>query len=351
MIVQLLIFALLILVVPVIVGGLTVSVDRSLPFRWVGGQFLLWAGFQAICVPMVLAERELRELVILFSGFMASMALLSLAVSIRRRANAVFCAGREKKADEKKDNVAVFLWICVSALLLLQLLLAVLLAYEEGDDAFYVAVSAIAESSDTMYTALPYTGGATSIDIRHVLAPFPIWVAFLARVTGIRTVTMAQVALPVVLIMMSYTVYFLIGKQLFPDGGRKLPLFMLLLEVLILFGGYSLQSAENFLLVRTAQGKAVLADIIIPFLFLLFYNILEKLQQAGKTGAWIWLLTAAAVIAGCLCSMEGTLLACMLLGLAGMCMIVCYRRWKLVLPLAGCSVAPACVALLYLWLK
>lgn len=350
-IVQLLIFIILALVTPVIVGGLASGVDRSLPFRWVSGQFLLWAGFQVICVPMVLAGRKLSELVVIFSGFMAAMALFSLASGIRHRAKAVLGHRRTEEVKEKRDLAAVLLWICVTVLLALQLVLAVLLAYEEGDDAFYVAVSTVAEKSDTMYYTLPYTGGATLLDMRHVLAPFPMWVAFLARLTGIRTVTMAQVALPVVLIVMSYAVFFLIGKRLFPNGKRKLPLFLLLLEVLVLFGGYSLQSAENFLLVRTAQGKAVLANIVIPFLLLLLLDILEELQQGVKNGAWKWGLAAAAIAAGCLCSLEGMFLTCMLLGLVGVCMLACYRQWKLILPMAGCGVVPVCIALLYLWMN
>ena len=349
--VQLLILAILVLVIPAIVGGLTAAVDRSLLFRWVSGQFLLWAGFQVICVPMVLAGRKLSELAVMFSGFMGAMVLFSLAAGIRRRTEAAFDHGRVEEVKGRRDLTAVLLWVCVAALLVLQLVLAVLLAYEEGDDAFYVAVSTVAEKSDTMYYILPYTGGATMPDMRHVLAPFPMWVALLARLTGMRTVTMAQVALPVVLIVMSYAVFFLTGKRLFRNGKRKLPLFLLLLEVLVLFGGYSLQSAENFLLVRTAQGKAVLANIVIPFLFLLFLEILEELQQGVKNGAWKWGLAAAAIAAGCLCSLEGMFLTCMLLGLVGVCILACYRRWKLILPMAGCSVVPVCIALLYLWMN
>lgn len=347
---QLLILAILVLVIPTMVGGLAVSVDKSLPFRWISGQLLLWAGFQVICVPMVLMERKLGELVVAFSGFMAAMVLFSLAAGIRRRANASG-RGSTDEAGGKRDIVAASLWLCVAALLVLQLILAVLLAYEEGDDAFYVAISTAAEKSDTMYYSLPYTGGVSLLDMRHALAPFPMWVAFLARITGIRTVTMAQVALPFVLVVMSYAVFFLIGKRLFQNGKRNLPLFLLLLEILVLFGGYSLQSAENFLLVRTAQGKAVLANIVIPFLFLLLLQILEELQQGGKNSVWKWGLMAAAIAAGCLCSLEGTLLTCMLLGLVGVCMLVGYRQWKLILPMAGCSVVPVCIVLLYLWVN
>lgn len=351
MVMQMLSLALLALAVPVIVGGLAAGEDKSILFRWVAGQFLLWAGFQVICVPLVLAKRSFSDLVVLFSGFMVSITLLSLAVSIRRLARKPFSVRGERKAGQDRDRVVVFLWICVAALLALQLILALFLAYEEGDDAFYVAISTITENSETMYRSLPYTGETTELDARHGLAPFPIWVAYLARLTGMRPVIMAQVALPSVLIVMSYGVFFLIGKRLFQDGGRKMPLFMLMIEVLVLFGGYSLQSAENFLLVRTAQGKAVLADIVIPFLFLLFFMMLEKLQCNKETGICIWALTAAAITAGCLCSSEGAFLVCVLLGVVGMCMLVCYRRWKLILPMFGCGIIPVCVALLYLRLR
>lgn len=349
-IVQLLILAILVLVTPAIVGGLTAGADRSLLFRWVSGQFILWAGFQVISVPMVLTWRKLSELVVIFSGFMAAMALISLAAGVRRLVKAVIDRRSEDEVKEKRDLAAVLLWVCVAALLVLQLILAVLLAYEEGDDAFYVAAASLAEKSDAMYYLLPYTGGGTMLNARHVLAPFPMWVAFLARLTGIRTVTMAQVVLPVVLIVMSYAVFCLIGKRLFQNGKRKQPLFLLLLEVLVLFGGYSLQSTENFLLVRTSQGKAVLASIVIPFFFLLLLEILEELEQGVKNNARKWGLVAAVVAAGCLCSLEGMFLTCILLGLVGVCMLACYRQWKLILPMAGCGVVPVCIALLYLWM-
>lgn len=349
-IIQLLILVILVLVIPAIVGDLAAGVDKSLLFRWVSGQFLLWAVFEVISVPMVLAGRKLSELVIVFSGFVAAMVLLSLMVGVRNRAKEVIARRRTEEVKEKRDLTAVLLWVCVAVLLVLQLVLAVFLAYEEGDDAFYVTVSAVAEKSDTMYYVLPYTGYTTLLNARHALAPFPMWIAFLARLTGIRTVILAQVALPVVLIVMSYAVFFLTGKRLFRNGKRNQPLFLLLLEILILFGGYSLQSAENFLLVRTSQGKAVLANIVIPFLLFIFLEIMEEMQQGIKNGAWKWGLVAAAMAAGCLCSLEGMILTCILLGLVGICMLACYRQWKLIIPMAGCSVVPVCIALLYLWM-
>lgn len=357
MVVQILILAVLVLLVPTAVGGIASGVtaeqgrgSASLIFRWVSGQIILWAGFQIICVPMILAQRNFQNVVVLFSGYMAAMVLLSVAVGIRRRAGGSVLK-QVRGIDHEKDGVAILLWGCVVSMVLLQLVLACLLAYEEGDDAFYVAVSTITVDAETMYQKLPYTGGATELDPRHGLAPMPVWVAYLAKMTGMRAVTVAQVALPLILIVMTYGIYFLLGKRLFPNSPRKLPLFMLVLQFLVLFGGYSTYSAENFLLVRTAQGKSVMANIVIPFLLYLFLVMMEKLQAEEKMGIGLWLLAGVTMAAGCLATTQGAMLTCMLAGVVGLCMAFCYRRMRLLLPVIGCSIVPACFTLLYFWLR
>lgn len=349
LIVQILILVLLLVLVPVAVGGIAAKVDTNLPFRWVSGQIILWAGFQVICVPMILAQRNFQDVVTLFSGYTAAMVLLAAAVGVRRHAKGL-PGNVSRNSRREKDAVALLLWGCVAVLVLIQLVLACVLAYEEGDDAFYVAVSSITADSNSMYQVLPYTGGSTGMDIRHSLAPMPIWVAYVARISGMRAVTVAQIALPVVLIVMSYAVYYMLGRRLFSEGLRKPALFMLAIQFLVLFGGYSTYSAENFLLVRTAQGKSVMANIVIPFLLYLLLVILEKLQAEEKTGAEIWVMVTLAMITGCLCSTQGTLLNCMLLGIVGLCILVCYRKWRLLPVMLGCGIFPVGMAFLYFWL-
>lgn len=356
MLLQILILVLILLVLPVLVGGIFSRVDRkgfNLLFRWVGGQVCLWAGFHAICVPLILLPKENSFLSVLemYAVFIVAMLLFALGAGIKRRAGirekAVdAAAGREKG----RDSISLLLWCLVLALLALQLALAGMLAYEEGDDAFYVAVSSITAESGTMYQVLPYTGGATGLDARHGLAPFPVWVAMLSRVSGMHSATVAQIVLPVVLIGMAYAVFFMLGRHLFSDNCRRLPLFMLFMELLVIFGGQSLYTTENFLLVRTAQGKAVLADIVIPFIFLLLLILFEKIQQGERAGLKFWLLLALAMAAGCLCSTQGALLTCMLLGAGIVCASVCYRRWKLLLPMLACCIVPVIMAFLYLQL-
>ena len=57
--VRLLWLAVLLVVVPAWVGNCFLNVDkpcRNPVFLWISGQMLLWAGFQVICVPVILLE-------------------------------------------------------------------------------------------------------------------------------------------------------------------------------------------------------------------------------------------------------------------------------------------------------
>ena len=241
-------------------------------------------------------------------------------------------------------------------LLLVQLVLAVLMVYGDGDDAYYVAISAAAEESGRMYQKIPYTGMHTELDVRHGLAPFPIWIAWLAQMTGITTVIVAKTLVPVALISMTYGVFYLLGSRvLFAGEGayRKkwaLPAFLLCTEVLVLFGDYSYYTVENFMIARSRQGKAALGSILIPMIFFLLLTLLRKIQEEQKITVGFWVLLGSVMTACCLASTMGALLACMLVGTAGLCGAVSYRKWKLILPLSGCCIPCIVYAGMYLLL-
>lgn len=352
---QIITLAALLLLAPMAVGGLVAgAADEKMQkgmmvaFRWVSGQIILWAGFQVICVPMILARQKFRGVVALFSGYMAVMALLAIAAKVRRHLGKGRASKRLEGSPRKRDTAAALLWACAAALLLLQLVQAVRMTYMDGDDAYYVAVSTITESADSMYLSLAYTGGYSDVDIRHGLAPFPIWIAFLSHVSGIRTVSTAHVALPLALIPLAYAVYCLLGGRLFAGKKRYLPLFLVFTELLVLFGDNSIYTVENFMLARSRQGKAVLGSILLPMLFFLLLLLMERLSEQKKSGAAYWFLLCCTMTAGCLCSTLGTFLAVVLTAVTGLCAAVSYRQWKALLPMALCCVPCVCFALLYL---
>ena len=349
---QLFFLALLLLAVPAVIGGLFYKVDKlaeNLFFRWAGGQFLLWAGFQLICVPLILKEESFSRLVQLFSGYLAALMLLAAAVEIQRLVKGKrVLRFSEKKTGGGKGVSGTLLWILFWGVLLFQLLQAVRLSYADTDDAFYVAISSITQESDTMYQVLPYTGGATQLDARHGLAPFPIWISFLGRLSGMPAVTVAKVVLPVALISMAYAVYYLFARVLFPGKGRQRALFLVFAELLVLFGNQSIYTAENFLIARSRQGKAALGSIVIPFLLFCLLLFLRKIQQKERIPVSFYFLMGAVTVTGCLCSTLGALLMCMAVGITGLLGTVSYKLLQVLFPLAACCVPCVVFAVLYL---
>ena len=63
-----------------------------------------------------------------------------------------------------------------------------------------------------------------------------------------------------------------------------------------------------------------------------------------------WVLLAAVMTCCCLASTMGALLACMLVGTAGICGATSYKKWKILLPLCACCIPCIVYAGMYLLL-
>lgn len=356
MAVQLLIMGLLLLAVPLLAGGMFADMDQragGLAFQWTSGQFCLWAGFQLICVPLVLLRRDFGDVVLFFSVYCGA-AVLCGAIRLtvcRRRRRAAREEGAVREAGRRPGGAAVLWWLVFAALLVFQLAQAVGMTYADGDDAFYVGVSTTVRDSGLLYGKLPYTGAYTGLDARHGLAPLPVWVAYLAELSGMETVVAAHLVLPAVLIGFAYAVFYLLGRQLFPEKDEKLPLFLVFTELLVLFGDYSIYTVENFLIARSRQGKAALGSIVIPFLFLLMGLWLKRQEEKEQIPVRLYLLIAMAVLTGCLCSTQGALLVGLLAGITGLAGAVVHKRWSRLALLALCCMPCIGFALLYLLLE
>ena len=341
-------------VVPICAGGLLGPIvdNRKLRpgFLWISGTMLLWAGFQMICVPFVLRQHPFTELVRAYAvcgGVAAAAGLVRLVLFWRKNGAAGRFRVLSGEEASRGRKVTGLLWAVAVLLVLTQLVLSVTMTYSDGDDAFYVAVSSLTVDSDTMYQKMPYNMGNTGLDVRHGLAPFPIWIAFLSRVSGISTVAMAHVAVSTVLIFMTYVIFYQIGRVLFGARGEALPVFLSLTALLVMFGDYSYYTAENFMIARSRQGKAALGNIIIPMVILIFLLIFQRLKDRQKTGWGLWILLGAAVTAACLCSTLGTFLICLFLGVIGLCAGIVYRSWGLIWRTALCCIPAVAYALLY----
>lgn len=351
-IIGLLILAVWLLVIPTCIGGIgAVFVDKqnkSPAFMCITGYIFMWAAFQLICVPCVLLEEKYNGMFPwVVKGFLAvSLALAAAGVVLLLRKNGpkVTDVRIPKRTMSLKEKI---LWAVFGLLVLLQLTASVFLTYGDGDDAYYVAVSALTQASNTLYELAPYNVGTTGLDIRHGLAPFPIWIAFLARISGLKVAFVAHVAVGTTLIGITYLVFYKIGQILWQDKKENLSVFLTFTALLVLFGDYSYKTPENFMLARSRQGKAALGNIIIPIVVLLLLMILEQVQRQKKAQWMLWVLLCAAVTAACLCSTLGTFLMCLLLGITGLCAGILFRNLRTVISMAVCCIPAVVFAAMY----
>ena len=262
-------------VIPVILGmvpaGLIDRERKVLALPLICGYVLEWFVFQMLAVPIILLQKKSPFFDFSLLAWLYGALLLLLTLGI-----VIFYAKR-RDALKPKTKGEVFTWGKIGkvffalfwVIFAVQILGILFLSFADGDDAYYVAVATIAQKSDTMYIIPAYTGGSSQMDFRHALAPMPVWIAFISRVTGVHTAIVAHTAAPLVLLLVTYGLYAGIGQALCGDKRDMVALFLFISSLLILFGNYSMKTTETFLITRTAQGKSILGNVVFPFAILL----------------------------------------------------------------------------------
>lgn len=256
-------------------------------------------------------------------------------------------------------------WLLFLLLVGFQLYMSFTRASFDGDDAYYVVQSLTAQQIDTLYRIDPNRGVSMPLDARHALALFPIWEAFVGTMCGIHATIVAHSIVPLVLIPLTYLVYYEIGKQLFADKQRQLPVFMALMALWQLFGNVSIYTNETFLLTRTWQGKSFAGNFVIPAVFWIFLSLFRlgegrnTEQKVGAEGICrrertcrtkLWLLLALLNLAAGASSSLAVLLSCALTAGLGFLLMVKERRFKNLVCAGMSCVLGGAYVLLYLLL-
>lgn len=341
------------IILPVCVGNIWNFGDRKcLSMNWLWGQFALWSVFQVIAVYYILKYGTLSRVTEVYIWISCVLAGFGLIMGLYR----LYKNNSNKNVDNRPVNAGQMwtkelriLAIVFVLLWLVQMLAIFWLAVNDGDDAYYMSIASIAESSDSMYNVNAYSFGGTELTYRYALAPFPIWIAFLSRISGIHTLILGHVLLGIFLITMSYVIYGQAGRILFDKDRKKILLFLIFIAVLYIWGNTSSHTPESFLLLRSRQGKALVAGIVFPAMISLILQIGRLLQEKQKISGRYFILATTVILTGCLGSTLGGSLVILLWGSALLFLTIGFRRWKLI-PCGILSVLPgAMFALLYLW--
>lgn len=321
---------------------------------FLSGWIFMLAVFQLLAAPMVLSKQTLSDLIWLFSTVIYSFALAGifvLLVGVRKDSlRDYFVVPGWKSMDRNERGT----WIFFILLMLFQIVMSFVVSTPDGDDAYYVAHAQIAALKDTMYLEDAYTGVYRGLDSRHVLAPFPMFIALLARKSGMHAAAIAHSVLPTVLIVVTYLTFYKISTILFPDREKnKRSVFMVLMVGMQIFGSYSIYTNETFFVTRTWQGKSILANIAIPAAFYILLRICasteakqtDQEQKYGTTLAGLAAVLFAINLVGALASSLGLLLLCIMEGLL-LLIIAVRNRTMSVIPAGMISMLPCIVYML-----
>lgn len=333
-----------------IINSIMDKENRSIGTSYISGFLVLLAAFQLLAVPVIFLDpfgfptivKIFTVLVTLFTGG----GIIS-ALHLWRKEEQIF---REKILARKKSKIENIQWLIVLILIGFQIFMAVTHASFDGDDAYYVVQSVVTDETDTLYRILPYTGFSTSLDMRHAMAAFPIWIAYLARMTGIHATIISHTVLPVFLISLTYWIYLEIGKVLFREKEEQLPTYMIYVCFLHIFGNVSIYTNATFFLMRTWQGKSMLANVVLPSIFMILLWLFEGEKE--KRGKWnsLWFLLLVINIVAAMMSTASVFLNTMLIGIVGLVLCIQEKDVKILFKMAGCCIPCVVYALLYVFL-
>lgn len=263
----------------------------SIGMVFICGYFLEMGMFQFLYVFFVCFYNHFTPLVYTYGILVAFLSVLCV-IRYRKFVSRLF----------RKIRVTIswnsLLWVAVVLLIGFQLYKTFFYQFVDGDDAFYAAISVITDRLDTMYLHLPYTGETTELDVRHAFSGAPVFVAFLGRVCRLHPTIIHHSVFPLFLLILSYVIYEKIAEMLLGHKKEYIPLFLIFINLLQIFGGDSIYTTATFMLTRTAQGKAILSGVVIPAAFLGVFLWIRALKGARDTKTAILFLSLVMLVAG-----------------------------------------------------
>lgn len=305
---------------------------------FLAGYLFLFAVAEVLTLPMILLKTPLHVLVWCYGAIAGITAFFG-----------IFCLRSQtfpsvSDLKQRIRTISPFFW-CALILIGVQIVIVVLYAHFDADDAFYVATATTSADKDSIFIFNPYTGKKyRNLPSRYVLSPFPIFLAVVSELcAGLHPSIMAHTIFPPVFQIMSYLIVFHIGREWFQNSPHGQGIFLYVTAALNSFFAYSTYNSGSFQMIRIWQGKALLAAALIPLLFYLSMTIV--MEEKPK---YPWYLLLFANTACCLLSSMGIILAPILQGCFALLGMIRFRSPKRFLYGILCCLPSIALGLIYI---
>ncbi len=341
MTINIIVLFLILMVVPEVVGmlytGFLPEERNGIAINWGAGFIILWGIFEIIVLPLIYLKKSLNLLCMVYGGIIV---LCMIAGVVRSRERIIPMV---KQSISSLRSKALIGWGNV-LLILGQAYIYLRYMHIDDDDAFYVGAAVTAVSTNTIFSIDPYTGMEfAKLPSRYVLSPFFSFIAFLSRISGVHPAVVTHLVLAGILIVLSYTVYALVGRKLFPDVSKLSEYFLFFVILIILFSGYTVYTQGMFTLVRIWQGKAVFCAVLVPMISYIMLHL-----ASGRAFVADWCFLFLLMCACCLVSSMGIMLGAIMLGIFGILHVIRDRDFKKFFCTALCCLPNIVCAGLYL---
>lgn len=309
-------------IIPCLVGNTMtglLQVENGLAKSFIIGLVTMWGICQFITVPFVLLKADFRIVLVIFCVVIIGISIYGIYKKWFPRLLI--------KTDTISHRVAlVIMLLAIGAFLIAN----IVLQHTDADDSRFVVNAVDIIRTNTMFLTNPATGEALEVWegelIKDVTSPWAVFIACLAKATGIHATIMAHTFMPVMLLLMACCVFWLLSEEFFGKDVSSRCIFVCLVLLLNVYGYYSVYSAETFLMTRIWQGKAVVAGIGVPLLILEF---LWLYKQEQKKSLYVLLLITQFGL--CLLSGMGIIIGAIMAGCYGLVYGIAKKNWKMIL--------------------
>lgn len=226
--------------------------------------------YELVSIPMIFLKQSFTFLTNTWIILMLIFVLGTLILILRNIKN-IIKDNIENYKNEPKKLLIIFI-----ILVLIQAFVASYYMHEDYDDSNFVAKATITYDTDTLYKYDDKGAEYEKLPSRQVLSPFPIYTASTAKILGLHPAIIAHTIFPPAFIILAYLLYYLLASALFKNDKKAKYIFLILLNIIYIFGAYSAWSNFVFLLYRPWQGKALIANVFIPLIWLLFIKYLHE---------------------------------------------------------------------------